>query len=188
MIGFESVTHAQEQAEQKDRSHTRCSRCSLISRRAARSKTSAAGGYRRGPPYNVYRRSVRLQPDRQAMNPLYRIARALLILALGFNAPQSYVRADGSATSRLDQCVDQQIFCANFRTSEARDAIVSSRAASEFSLKSVRRSSSWQAAVPVAVSSPSTSQDSNFWAGRGRVAPAPVARSATPVRAPPASA
>jgi hypothetical protein len=122
------------------------------------------------------------------VNALTRILRALLILALGFSAPPSYVRADESPASRLDHCVDQQIFCAALRTSEGRDAIVSSRAGSEFSLKTVRRLSSWQAAVLVAVSSLSTSQFSIVLAGRGRTTPQTVARSARPVRAPPASA
>jgi hypothetical protein len=114
--------------------------------------------------------------------------RALLILALGFSAPPSYVRADESAASRLDYCVDQQIVCASLRTSEGRDEFVSSRPGSEFSLKTVRRSSSWHAAVLVAVSSPSRSQSSIVWAGRGRTTPQAIARSATPVRGPPASA
>ena len=127
------------------------------------------------------------QYNRRSVNALTRIARVLLILALGFSAPSSYARADESL-SRLDRCVDQQIFCANLRTSEGHDAIVGSRAASEFSLKSARRSSSWQAAVLVAASSPSAAQYSIFATGRGhRTAPS-VARSATPVRAPPASA
>jgi hypothetical protein len=122
------------------------------------------------------------------VNALTRTLRALLILALGFSTPPSHVRADESAASRLDHCVDQQIFCANLRTSEGRDAIVSSRAGSGFSLKTVRRSSSWQAAVLVAVSSPSASQFSIVLAGRGRTTPQAVARSAKPVRAPPTSA
>ena len=122
------------------------------------------------------------------MNAFGRILRALLILTLGFSASPSYVRADESAASRLNQCVDQQIVCASLRTSEGRDAIVSSRPGSEFSLKTVRRSSSWQAAVLVAVSSPSRAPFSIVLAGRGRTTPQAVARSATPVRGPPASA
>jgi len=121
------------------------------------------------------------------VNALTRILRALLILALGFSTP-SHVRVDESAASRLDHCVDQQIFCANLRTSEGHDVLVSPRGASEFSLKTVRRSSSWQAAVLVAVSSPSMSPFSIALAGRGRTTPQTVARSATPVRAPPTSA
>ena len=128
------------------------------------------------------------QYNEGTVNALTRIARGLLILALGFTAPSSYVGADESSSSRLDRCVDQQIFCANLRTSEGRDAIVGSRPASEFSLKSARRSSSWQAAVLVAVSSPSTAQYSVFATGRGHGTAPSVARSATPVRAPPASA
>jgi hypothetical protein len=122
------------------------------------------------------------------VNALTRIARALLVLALGFSAPQSYLRADETAASRLSGCVDQAIFCANLRSSEGHDAIVSSRAASELSLKSARRSSSWQAADLLAVRSLSTRQYSIFSAGLGHITPSAVARAATPVRAPPASA
>jgi hypothetical protein len=122
------------------------------------------------------------------VNPFVRIARLLLVLALGVGAPQAYVRADEPAALAPAHCAEQQLLCAKLRQSDARVAIVSAREGTQFSLKSAKRSSLWQAAVLLDVVSRSTAQESVFLAAGGRRVVTAAGLSTSPVRAPPASA
>jgi hypothetical protein len=123
-----------------------------------------------------------------SVNALVRIARLLVVLALGVGAPQAYVGAVEPAALAPAQCVDQQLLCAKLRQSDARVAIVSARESTQFSLKSAKRSSPRQAAVLLGVVSRSTAQESVFLAAGGRRMVTVAGLSTTPVRAPPASA
>ena len=122
------------------------------------------------------------------MNALVRIARLLVVLALGFGAPQADVRAGDSAALAPARCLDQQLLCAKLRQSDARVAIVSAREGAQFSLKSAKRQSPWQAAALLAVVSRSSAQESVVLAAGGRRMLTAAALSTRPARAPPASA
>ena len=117
-----------------------------------------------------------------------RIARLLVVVALILGAPLPSIRTDQAAAFRPSPCLDQLFDCARLQHSEDRAAIVSAREATQFSLKSSKRSSPWQAAVLLAAVFRSTTQNSISYSADGRITLAAAGLTATPVRAPPATA
>jgi hypothetical protein len=155
-------------------------------------------------PPSVYHRAIAAQPSApvsgsrsqrlstrynvQDVNALTRIARLLLVGALSFGTPLPSLHADEAAAFGASLCRSQLLVCAKLQQSEARAAIVSARESTQFSLKSAKRSSPWQAAVLLPVAFRSTAQDSISRQAGGRITLLATGLAARPVRAPPAIA
>jgi len=121
------------------------------------------------------------------VNAITRLARLLLVVALSVGAPLPSLHADEAPAFRPSPCRNQLLVCAKLQQSEARAAIVSARESRQFSLKSSKRSSPWQAAVLLAAAFRATTQDSISLSAGGRVMFAAAGLAARPVRAPPAT-
>jgi hypothetical protein len=124
----------------------------------------------------------------QDVNALTRIARLLLVCALGLGAPLPAFHADEAAAVGPSPCRNELFVCAKVQRSEARAAIVSARESTQFSLKPSKRSSPWQAAVLLATAFRATAQDSISLSAGSRITLAAAGLAARPVRAPPATA
>jgi hypothetical protein len=121
------------------------------------------------------------------VNALTRIARLLLVAALSLGAPLPSVGADEAAAFGSSPCRNALFACAKLQQSEGRAAIVGARESTQFSLKSSKRSSPWQAAVLLASAFRATAQDSIAISAGGRITFAAAGLAARPVRAPPAT-
>jgi hypothetical protein len=117
-----------------------------------------------------------------------KIARSLLIVALGIGAPQLYVQAAESTTLQPGSCVDLQAACARIHQPDARVSTVFTRGAARFSLRPAKRAALWQAAFVSVGAVPTSAQHSLLGGGTGVFLPLSVRCGSTPVRAPPASA
>ena len=152
---------------------------------------SPSTGHRRpGGCSGSRRRGLRLTAryNVRDVKALTRIARLLLVIALSLGAPLPSLRAAEAAAVGPSPCRNQLFVCAKLQQSEARSAIVSARESSQFSLKSAKRSSPWQAAVLLAATFRDTAHHSISLSAGSRITFAAAGLAARPVRAPPATA